>query len=69
MTSELASVRSLSQMLDVKERTIREWVAKREIPYHKLGRLVRFDIKQIQTWYKGNLIQPFAADLIKDKML
>ncbi len=69
MDHELVSVKSLSQMLDVKERTIREWVAKRAIPYHKLGRLVRFDIKQIKAWYAGNVVHPFAADLIKDKML
>ena len=58
---ELLSVRTLSEMLDVKEATIRKWVLDRTIPYHKLGKLVRFKLSEIREWYgkeKMDVVRP-----------
>ena len=58
---ELLSVRTLSEMLDVKEATIRKWVLDRDIPYHKLGKLVRFKLSEIRAWYekeKMDVVRP-----------
>ena len=48
--SPLMKVAQVSEMIDVKEKTIYDWVHKRQIPHLKLGRLVRFDRSEIESW-------------------
>lgn len=55
----LFTIESLAKFLNVSPATIRDWVYKRQIPFKKLGRLVRFDPLDIQKWletrsYNGN---------------
>jgi len=54
---ELVSIKTLSRLLDVSEKTIRDWIYKNHkqpstdpIPYHKLGGLVRFKLKEVRAW-------------------
>ena len=54
---ELVSVRTLSRLLDVSEKTIWDWLYKSRrqamydpLPYHKLGSLVRFRLSEIRAW-------------------
>jgi excisionase family DNA binding protein len=42
--------------LGVKERQIRSLVYRREIPFTKVGRLVRFDIQELDAWLKVNTV-------------
>lgn len=58
---ELVSVKTLCEMFDLKEETVRGWVKKREIPYHKLGRLVRFKLTEIRSWITARLVKPVNA--------
>ncbi len=44
------NIHDLSKFLGVKERTIRAYVYHREIPYLKLNKLLRFDVKEINKW-------------------
>jgi excisionase family DNA binding protein len=37
-------------MIAVKPSTIYDWVHRKEIPYYKIGHLVRFDYKAILEW-------------------
>jgi excisionase family DNA binding protein len=46
------STKVLAKKLDVKESTVRSWVFKKEIPFRKIGRLVRFSESAIQDWLK-----------------
>jgi hypothetical protein len=62
---ELVSVKTLSRMIDVSERTISDWVyrSRKEhlsdpIPYHKIGVLVRFNVKEIRSWYARRRVAP-----------
>jgi excisionase family DNA binding protein len=48
--SRLLDVPGAAQYLDTTVRNIRELVYKRRIPYVKLGRLVRFDRRDLDRW-------------------
>lgn len=63
---ELVSVKTLSRMLDLKERTLRELVAQRKIPFFKIGRLVRFNLEDIRAWYRKNLVSPKAVQVVME---
>lgn len=47
---EYIDIKTLSEMISVKPKTIYDWVHRKEIPYHKIGRLVRFDYREIMDW-------------------
>ncbi len=46
----LLTVRQAAALLAVKPRTIYAWVAGRRIPFHKAGRLLRFDRAELLAW-------------------
>jgi excisionase family DNA binding protein len=50
----------LAQYLSVSPNTVRCWVWKRRIPSHRLGRLVRFDLREIDTWVKDKKIEELS---------
>jgi predicted DNA-binding transcriptional regulator AlpA len=50
-------VRTLSRLIDVSEKTIWDWIYRNRkhpssdpLPYHKLGGLVRFKLKDVMAW-------------------
>jgi excisionase family DNA binding protein len=47
----------ISQYLGLKPDTIYSWVWQKKIPYHKFGRLVKFDIREIEEWAKRKHIK------------
>jgi excisionase family DNA binding protein len=47
---KLLTVAEAAQLLSVKPRTIYAWVAERRIPFHKAGRLLRFDQARLLAW-------------------
>ena len=48
----LLNITELSNLLNVKQSTIYDWVHKNLIPYVKLNRLVRFRESEITEWLK-----------------
>ena len=46
----LLSIGQLSQQLGVSVKTLYGWVYLRQIPYVKMGRLVKFDARDIEKW-------------------
>jgi excisionase family DNA binding protein len=46
----LLSIGQLSQQLGVSVKTLYGWVCLRQIPYLKMGRLVKFDARDIEKW-------------------
>ena len=46
----LLSIGQLSQQLGVSVKTLYGWVCLRQIPYVKMGRLVKFDALDIEKW-------------------
>jgi excisionase family DNA binding protein len=43
----------IAEYLGISEHTIRFWVKNGRIPFSKLGRAVRFDLRQIEVWLKS----------------
>jgi excisionase family DNA binding protein len=54
----LIDVQTLSNMLSVKPKTIYDWVYKKQIPYYKMGRLVRFDYQEVKIWLTEKYKEP-----------
>lgn len=48
--SKLLNTAEIAELLGVKPSTIRKWVHYGYIPYVKLGRAVRFNLKDIEQW-------------------
>lgn len=43
-------ISGLCAYLDIKKQTAYTWVYEKKIPYIKMGRLVKFDRKEIDEW-------------------
>jgi excisionase family DNA binding protein len=39
-----------AKYLGIAEKTVRKWVLNREIPYHKIKKLIRFRVSEIEEW-------------------
>jgi len=48
-----SSIEEISEHLQVHKDTIRLWIKKGDIPAHKLGRLWRFKISEIDEWVRS----------------
>jgi excisionase family DNA binding protein len=49
---ELLTITQVGNLTNIKTATLRKFVAQREIPFVKLGRLVRFVPSEIEQWVK-----------------
>jgi len=44
------TIEELADYLKLAEQTIRRWVLNREIPYHKIKKVIRFRVSEIEKW-------------------
>ena len=44
------SIEGLAKYLEISEKTVRKWVLNNEIPYHKIMKIIRFRISEIEEW-------------------
>ena len=51
---KLLDISQLSEIINIKKKTIYDWTHKGLIPYIKVGRLLRFDLNDIERWLKSN---------------
>ena len=49
----LVGPKEIAEYLNVSINTIYSWVHIRNIPFFKIGRLVKFDLKEIENWKEG----------------
>ncbi len=56
----MLAVADLATRLGVSERFVRRLVAERRIPFHKIGKFVRFDPNEIDTWIESSRVDPFS---------
>lgn len=52
-------VKELSEYLDISKNTVRSWVWQKQIPYCKIGRLVKFDLQEIEVWLKKKRVSVY----------
>jgi len=58
MSERWFSVDEISEHLGVKKDTIYKWVAKKKMPAHKVGRLLKFQIKEVDKWVRTGKAAP-----------
>ena len=47
------SLEDIAKHLDVSKDTIRTWIKKETIPYHKVGRQYKFRISEVNAWVES----------------
>jgi len=57
--NKLMSIPEVAEYLGVKISTIYDWVHCRQIPYHKIGRLVRFRPSDIDAWIASKRVEVY----------
>ena len=55
----MKNVSEIAEFLGVKESTIYAWVHTRQIPHYKIGRLVKFKIREIEDWMAERRVEVF----------
>ena len=48
------SIEGVAKYLGIAEKTVRKWVLNREIPYHKIMKLIRFRVSEIEEWINSS---------------
>jgi len=54
----LIDIAEVSQRLNVSVNTLYAWVNQRKIPFIKVGRLLRFDLSDIDGWVAERKVKP-----------
>ncbi len=47
------SLEDIAGHLDVSKDTIRSWIKKETIPYHKVGRQYKFRVSEVDAWVES----------------
>jgi excisionase family DNA binding protein len=47
------SVDEIAEHLGIKRGTVYKWISARQMPAHKIGRLWKFDKKEVDAWVKS----------------
>ncbi len=56
MEKRYLGIKELAEYLGLSIGTVYSWVCYKKIPYIKMGRLVKFDLKRINEWVEENSI-------------
>ena len=59
-TVRLLGVLDVAERLGTSERFVRRLVSERRVPFHKVGKFVRFDPDDIDIWLADNRVEPIA---------
>jgi excisionase family DNA binding protein len=51
------TIKELSEYMNVPVHTLYSWTFMKKIPHVKMGRLVRFDLKEIDIWLSDKKIE------------
>ncbi len=58
MPDRWLSIEEISEHLGVKKDTVYKWVASKRLPAHKVGRLLKFQIKEVDKWVRDGKAAP-----------
>ena len=62
MAERWVSIDEISEHLGVKKDTIYKWVAKKRMPDHKVGRILKFQIKEVEKWVRTGKAAPGGSN-------
>jgi excisionase family DNA binding protein len=57
MSSGLVNIKFVTNHLKVKESWLRMAIFQKKIPFIKVGRLIRFDLAEIESWLQKNSVK------------
>ena len=52
-----------SEITGLAERTLRNMVSKKRVPYFKLGRSVRFSVERLEKWMEERAVEPLSKTI------
>ena len=58
MEKRFLGIKELAEYLGITPGTAYVWVCHKKIPYLKVGKLVKFDLKEIERWLKNSSVAP-----------
>lgn len=53
------NVTQLSDYLGIKPKTLYAWVSEKRIPHKKIGRLVRFELGEVDEWMSSHNVNVY----------
>jgi excisionase family DNA binding protein len=56
------TIEELADYLKLAEQTIRRWVLNQEIPFHKIKKVIRFRVSEIEKWIDADGMKIIAED-------
>lgn len=54
---QLLGINEAAERIGIKLSTLYAWVHTRQIPYYKIGRLVKFDENEIDRWLESKRVE------------
>ena len=57
MEKRYLGIKELAEYLGISIGTVYSWVCYKKIPYIKMGRLVKFDLRKIEQWAQEKAIE------------
>lgn len=60
MNTRYINIGELAEYLGLTKGTLYVWVCQRRIPYLKVGKLLKFDIIEIESWLKDKRIKELS---------
>jgi len=60
MEKRFLSIQELAEYLGLSKGTLYIWICRRRIPYLKIGKLVKFDMREIENWLKNKRIEELS---------
>lgn len=60
MERRFIGIKDLSEYLGLTKGTLYVWVCQRRVPYLKIGKLLKFDIIEIEKWLKDKRVKELS---------
>jgi excisionase family DNA binding protein len=62
------NLEEVATYLNESPHTIREWVARRKIPFYKRGRRLQFSIEEVKKWDRASNYRPTLSEREQDAL-
>lgn len=60
MERRYIGIEDLAQYLSIPKGSLYVWVCHKKIPYFKVGKLLRFDLKEIESWLQDKKVKEMS---------
>ena len=62
------TIEELASHLKLAVQTIRRWVLNREIPFHKIKKVIRFRLSEIERWIENGAEIPYSESNLESDL-